>query len=287
MYTNIAVKWLNLCAAAIAVAVDREAFMAQIIHYFYTSNVGKCRKTNQDNFYCNGVTMPSENDGTNGVIAGSVNPSRDPVFAIYDGMGGEEAGEMAAWLATEEMKSFSFKKGMEQGFFDFCYGANRRICEYTVNHGISSMGTTAAMMRFTKSDSGLCNIGDSKIFLHSEGTLTQLSYDHIGIPVFGRKPPLTQNLGIPEDEILIEPYVAVGKYNVGDVYLLCSDGLTDMVTVSRIEEILSTLQGRAAAELLLQEALQNGGKDNVTFILLYVNKKPGIFGKRKEVRKWQ
>lgn len=261
--------------------------MAQIIHYYYTSNIGRCRKTNQDNFYCNGASMPADNNGTDGVLAGSVNPSQAPVFAIYDGMGGEEAGEMAAWLATEEMKQFSFKKGMEQGFFDFCYGANRRICAYTAANGISSMGTTAAMMRFTKSDSGLCNIGDSKIFLLSEGTLSQLSYDHIGIPIFGRKPPLTQNLGIPEDEIMIEPYVAVGNFNVGDIYLLCSDGLTDMVTVSRIEEILNTMQGRAAAEQLLKEALENGGKDNVTFILLYVAKKPGVFRKRKEVQMWR
>lgn len=261
--------------------------MAQIIHYFYTSHVGRCRKSNQDNFYCDGVFMPAENAGTEGVISGSVKPSDDPVFAVFDGMGGEEAGEMAAYLASREMDNFYFDSGTEQGFFQFCKNANGSICDYTVANGISSMGTTAAMMRFTKEESGLCNIGDSKIFLLSQGTLTQLSYDHVGIPVFGRKPPLTQNLGIPEDEMLIDPYVAMGGYNTGDVYLLCSDGLTDMVSVSRIEEILNQYQGRAAAELLLQEALENGGRDNVTFVLIYVNKKPNLFRRKKEVALWR
>lgn len=261
--------------------------MAQIIHYFYTSNVGRCRKANQDNFYCNGVSMPADNQGTDGVISGKVSPKKNAVFAIFDGMGGEEHGEMAAWLATEEMKEFSFEEGTEQGFFRFCKNANQRICQYTVENSITSMGTTAAMMRFTKKESGLCNIGDSKIFLFSEGTLTQLSYDHVGIAAYGRKPPLTQNLGIPEEELVIDPYVAIGSYKTGDVYLMCSDGLTDMVTVSRIEEILTKNKGRAAAELLLSEALENGGRDNVSFILVYVNKKPNLFQKKKEVQLWR
>lgn len=261
--------------------------MQQIIHYFYTSNVGRCRKTNQDNFYCNGVSMPAENEGTEGVISGEIRPTQKPVFAIFDGMGGEEHGEMAAFLATDELKKYPFQNGMEQDYFDFCRKANHRICEYTLENNISSMGTTAAMLRFTKEESGICNIGDSKIFLHSEGTLTQLSYDHVGIAVYGRKPPLTQNLGIPEDEMLIDPYVAIGSYKVGDVYLLCSDGLTDMVTVSRIEEILNQHKGRAAAELLLSEALENGGKDNVTFLLIYVDKKAGLFKRKKEVQQWR
>lgn len=261
--------------------------MAQIIHYFYTSNIGRCRKTNQDNFFCNGVSMPAENHGTDGIIAGNVRPSEKPVFAVFDGMGGEECGEMAAFLATDEMKKYEFSKGMEQDFFSFCSNANRRICEYTVENRISSMGTTAAILRFTKDESGICNIGDSKIYLFTGGTLTQLSYDHVGIAVYGRKPPLTQNLGIPEDEMLIDPYVAIGDYKTGDVYLLCSDGLTDMVTVSRIEEILTQHKGREAADLLLSEALENGGKDNVTFLLVYVNKKGNIFQRKKEVQQWK
>ena len=134
---------------------------------------------------------------------------------------------------------------------------------------MTSMGTTAAILRFTDTQAGMCNVGDSKIYLFSDGNLIQLSYDHVGISVGGRKPPLTQNLGIPETDMIIEPYVALGDYASGNLFLLCSDGLTDMVTTERIAEVLKN-KPKKAAKILLQEALDNGGRDNVSFILIKV-----------------
>jgi len=230
-------------------------------------------------FYCNGVFLSCDNQGTGQVLEGRAKTKNAPVFGVFDGMGGEECGEMAAYLAAKEMHGFSFEKGMEQAFFDFCTDANHQICKYTEENGISSMGTTAAILRLTAENSCLCNIGDSKIFLFSQGALTQISYDHVGIGVFGRKPPLSQNLGIPETEMIIEPYVAMGSYQPGDVYLICSDGLTDMVTQLQIQQILTENPEREAAEQLLEAALRNGGKDNITFILMYVKKqKRKLFG---------
>lgn len=261
--------------------------MAQTIRYFYTSHVGRVRKENQDNFFCNGDYLPHDNKGTDGILQGSVSAKAAPVFAIFDGMGGEEHGEVASYLAAKEMAQFSFDKGMEKDFFDFCSNANCAICDYMKDHEISSMGTTAAIVKLTSSASGICNIGDSKIFLLADGVMNQISMDHVGIGVFGRKPPLTQNLGIPEDEMLIDPYVAVGSYRPGDIYLICSDGVTDMITTQRIQEILTENHGMDAAKLLLSEALENGGKDNTSFILLYVEKKKTVFEKLKEVRLWR
>ena len=246
--------------------------MGHKIEYYFASHVGKCRKANQDNFYCNGARMHHVNRGTGGVRKGSVDCSEKPIFAVFDGMGGEEQGEMAAYLAAKEMEEFSFDQGMDQGFFDFCAQANRKICDYTQENGISSMGTTAAILGFTEDASCLCNIGDSKVFLFAQDVLTQISFDHVGIAVYGKKPPLSQNLGIPETEMVIEPYVAMGGCEPGNVYLICSDGLTDMVTQERIQTILTESSGREAAKQLLEEALRNGGKDNVTLILLYVTK---------------
>lgn len=244
--------------------------MAHVIDYYFASSIGRCRKVNQDNFFCNGQYLGHENQGTGGVLSGRAKPRNAPIFGVFDGMGGEECGEMAAYIAAKEMSGFSFENGMEQGFFDFCTQANSRICEYTQKNGISSMGTTAAILRFTEHDSCLCNIGDSKIFLFSQGVLTQISYDHVGVAVFGRKPPLSQNLGIPETEMIIEPYVAMGSYKEGDVYLICSDGVTDMLTQFQIQEILTHYPEENAAQQLLEGALRNGGRDNITLILLYV-----------------
>ncbi len=245
----------------------------QNIEYFYTSNIGKCRKTNQDNFFCNGEMMDYKNEGTGKICSGNAFCEEEPVFCVFDGMGGEECGEMAAYLAAEEMKNSDFSDGMENGFRSFCRNANLKICQKTEELEITSMGTTAAIIRFAKEESGLCNIGDSKIFLLSDGELSQISFDHVGISAFGKKPPLLQNLGIPESEMQIDPYIAIGNYQDGDIYLLCSDGLTDMVTTDRIKQILLENPGKTAAQMLLDEALENGGKDNITFILLYINNK--------------
>ena len=111
--------------------------------------------------------------------------------------------------------------------------------------------------------------------------------DHTAPFTFGGKPPLSQNLGIPPDELKIEPYVAKGQYYDGDVYLICSDGLTDMVSE---EEIADTLSGRGILEAqkrLLNAALDNGGKDNITIILCKVRKKRGgLLGLFRKGRIW-
>ena len=97
--------------------------------------------------------------------------------------------------------------------------------------------------------------------------------DHIAVAAFGVKPPLSQNLGIPSDELVIDPYLARGTYHDGDIYLICSDGLTDMVTTEEISEVLTTGCIQKGIETLLGNALENGGKDNVTIILLEVQRK--------------
>ena len=79
--------------------------MAQQIRYYYASNTGKCRRTNQDNFYCNGHWMPAENQGTEGILSGTADIEKITVFGVFDGMGGEERGEMAAAIAAQQMQN--------------------------------------------------------------------------------------------------------------------------------------------------------------------------------------
>ena len=143
------------------------------------------------------------------------------------------------------------------------------------------MGTTAAMLVFAEKEVVLCNIGDSKIFRLCDGTLEQISKDHVAVSAFGVKPPLSQNLGIPPNELVIDPYLARGPYNDGDIYLICSDGLTDMVSVDEITEVLVSKPIEEAITLLLDKALANGGKDNTTIILCKIERQSGWFFKRK------
>lgn len=245
--------------------------MAYVINYHYASHIGKHRKDNQDNLFCDGQYLECRNVGTGRIEQGRQVSSKASVFGVFDGMGGEECGEIASYIAAKELSGFVFDKDVKKGLELFCRHTNAMICQYIAENNLLSMGTTAAILKFVRGKIYLCNVGDSKIFQLSEGGLKQISYDHIGVSVFGKKPPLSQNLGIPESEMIISPYIATGECHNGDVYLICSDGLTDMLAVSDIEKILLE-QKEAAAEELLKRALDNGGKDNITFILLSIEK---------------
>lgn len=247
--------------------------MGYEIEYYCVSHIGNCRKNNQDNFFCNGKYLYIGTKGTKKIVHGSVKPSDTAVFGVFDGMGGEEKGEVAAYIAAKNIMNVSFADNPKESFEEYCKKANAEICNYTQLHKLTSMGTTMAVLLLHKKKISLCNIGDSKIFLLSNNELQQISYDHVLFSINGRKPPLTQNLGIPEEELTLSPYYAEGEYHNNDVYLICSDGLSDMVSTEEITQILSTSPPDKVSDALLQSALEHGGKDNVTFIVLYVKKK--------------
>ncbi len=243
------------------------------INFSAVSNIGNVRKVNQDNLICNGQYIDLENKDADFRNSGTVNSKKTTLFGIFDGMGGEECGEVASFIATTEALNFKFGKDGVADLLKLCHNANTKICEYTKENQLSSMGTTAAMLLFDKYEITLCNIGDSKIFRLSQNDFKQISTDHVVVSVFGRKPPLSQNLGVPPEELIIEPYVSKGDYQDGDKYLICSDGLTDMVTSDEIETAIKENTLEEAVKILLEKSLENGGKDNITIILLQINKK--------------
>ena len=196
-------------------------------------------------------------------------------------MGGEECGEIASYIAAKNAAAFEFRKDVIAGLSQFCQDVNADICSYANKNEIYAMGTTAAMLAFTDNGVFLCNIGDSRIFLFCNGKLEQISKDHVTVAAYGVKPQLSQNLGIPPTELIIDPYFAQGAYNDGDVYLICSDGLTDMVTKEEISEILNFKPVVEGCRELLKKALSNGGKDNITIILCKIERESGGFFKRK------
>lgn len=255
------------------------------VQYSCMSHIGKCRTMNQDNYSCGGVYM-KDGEAPPDSISGYLDFEKNNLIAIFDGMGGEECGEIAAMIASEEASKLTAGKEPVNELLRFCKEANEKICAYQQEHGITAMGTTAAILAFTKKEIGLCNIGDTRIFRFADGNLEQLSVDHYGTAVYGRKPPLSQNLGIPSSLIAIDPYLAKGEYNNGDMYLLCSDGLTDMVDHDSIKSILAEQPFEKATGALIDKALENGGRDNVTVILCRVeSNKKSFFSKLKNINK--
>lgn len=250
------------------------------IDYYCVSNVGKRRSRNQDNYICVKNYMNYENNGTNGMVSGIVSNHVNSLIGVFDGMGGEERGEMAAYLAAKSASKLILSNAPDVDMLSYCKAANNRICKFVEQHSLSSAGTTAATLAFCKKEICLCNIGDSKIFRFRNGKLVQVSEDHVSISAYGTKPPLSQNLGIPENEMTIEPYISSMRYFDGDTYLICTDGLTDMVEVNEIEDTLRNNSAENAVEKLLKKALINGGKDNITIILCVIRKE-GIFNRLK------
>lgn len=252
--------------------------MSYNVKYFCTSNTGKCRKMNQDNYICDGRFTDYNGKMNNYPLMGSLSCDVPSIIGVFDGMGGEECGEIASFIAAKCAAKTEIGNDPVEDLLSYCKDANEKICEYAAQNGVKSMGTTAALLVFAKSEIALCNIGDSKIFRFADGELKQISKDHYAAAAFGQKPPLSQCLGIPETEMVIDPYVARGTYKDGDVFLICSDGLTDMVITDEIVRIMKETKTEDVVNTLLAKALENGGKDNITIIACLVERvKQGVF----------
>lgn len=243
------------------------------ISYACISHIGKRRRMNQDNFLCCGVYVsPEQPSPLHLPLTGTISSAQTTLFGVFDGMGGEERGEMASYLAARAASRTPLSEEPVVVLNAVCQNANRDICEFVSQNGLGTCGTTAAMLLLEPEHLTACNIGDSKIFHLTEQHLVQISEDHLSLAPAGVKAPLSQCLGIPPEELTLCPHYDTLDYGVGDKYLLCSDGLTDMVPLAEIEHILSVLPPEEAAQVLLQRALDYGGKDNITLLILQVEK---------------
>lgn len=236
------------------------------IEYAYATHPGRLRKQNQDNLICGGRYLPRNHDGPEETAAGETALSGRPLFGVFDGMGGEEHGEAASFIAAKTAASADIA-GPED-LLRYCAGANRAICEYVREQGIRSSGTTASLLLLTPGKAYVCHIGDSRIYRRDGDQLEQLTKDDVFPSFSGRRHLLLQCLGIPEDEMRIRPHLSEHPLRPGTEYLICTDGLSNMLPDGRTAEALSgpgDLKSRAG--LLLELALEAGGRDNITLIL--------------------
>jgi len=240
------------------------------IRYAYFSHIGKLRQINQDNYLCLGKYHALDAPALNTPVTGTVRINHDPVFGVFDGLGGEEKGEVAAFLAAKTASELLCGESRCEEMNRYCYEANRRIWDYRSAHGVSRMATTVALLSFAGDMVYLCNIGDTRIYRFDGNDLRQLSQDHVIAPFPGMKGPLTQALGISPEATALEPYFAKGKSFPGEKYLLCSDGLTDMLTEDEMTRILRANDVCGAVTKLTEAAIHHGGRDNITLSLCAV-----------------
>lgn len=244
-------------------------------------NIGKVRGNNEDNFYFDHSFLPQENHGLESVKAFTGTLERPVCFGVFDGMGGEAYGEVAAYLAVSAMHE-TLQRGIDlpDSLLSVCTNANKRICKTARRQKVGMMGTTAVLLGLKETAAYLVNIGDSRAYLYRAGKLRQISVDHTDQALLAsqdiprRKPRLTQHLGIEPEDMLIEPYETKLEIQNGDLLLLCSDGLTDMVCQDEMIDILNENSDvESSVESLINCALSNGGKDNITVVLCKITEK--------------
>ena len=252
------------------------------------THAGRIRKENEDNYNLNG-RLTSTGDLKKG--SAFVQSMSEPFhLAVCDGMGGESYGELASGIAVESIATHSmnvYDSGEDYSFaISNCLDdANNRICAEISAKG-KRMGTTLAAVYAVKGRIYCVNIGDTRVYHYSKGMLEQISFDHTHAQTIvdagevsqdnvNRIPDakrLTRHLGVFPEEGNLSPNISViDDIDDGDVILLCSDGLTDMLDDGEITEILSSGENaQTVASKLIRRALEKGGKDNVTVMAAFM-----------------
>lgn len=251
------------------------------IRYAGRTEPGCVRNHNEDNLYVNGSCREAGNERFS--CADSGNTEMPAVFAVCDGIGGAKHGELASAIAVQCLKGSTVYQDQEE-ILQMILKTNRTVCtQLGIRNGLAS-GTTFAGLQLQQQKFSVWNVGDSRVYLLRDGVLRRMTKDHtqgqhmidaglIGEEDAERSPArhvLTQYIGIPEEEFLLSPQIiAKAGLRPGDRFLLCSDGLYDMVAEPQIGAVMhKCADPQAAVDQLIQSALAAGGKDNVTAIIV-------------------
>ena len=254
------------------------------IEYSARSHMGRVRKNNEDNLFANQITLPEGLENRPFAIDGIAD--LPAVFAVCDGMGGEEHGEIASRIAVNTLTLHyeSFCHATERQIANevaaYVNNTHEAICE-SVGRDVRT-GATLALSIIMNRGAFCFNLGDSRIYAIRKGRLQKITHDHTWIAeqqakgiqlsmedIRANQHKITRCIGTGESQSAEEYHLIGGKCR----FLLCSDGLTDMVSDAEIEGILyhctSTVK---AADTLISRALHYGGKDNTTLIVVDTGK---------------
>lgn len=237
------------------------------------SHTGRIRAHNEDNFFFFGKYLKAEHQGSDLFIQKSTTAEM-PLVGVFDGMGGEHCGELASYHPVVYLSKMAKPERWSESFFEEIYEEiNNKVLREAVIQKVNMMGSTATILAFQDDEFWISDIGDSPAYLIRNGRMREITLAHTDEGIFHHsdgKPRLMQYLGLDPEDMSLEPYTSHEKVKTGDRLLVCSDGLTDMVSLERIQEIVQSFDIEKAIIELREEALRNGGKDNITIILCEV-----------------
>jgi protein phosphatase len=233
--------------------------MLRVSEHFERSDTGRQRRGNEDAYF-----------------------ARAPLFAVADGMGGAQAGEVASHLAVEVLEQGLPDAGgsVEERLRARVQEANARINELgRVDDERAGMGTTLTAAYVGEDELSIVHVGDSRMYRLRDGTFERLTDDHTLVEELVRSGKLTPQEADqhPQRSIItralgpeagVQPDTHTWPARDGDVYLICSDGLTSMVPETRVGELVQSASSLSSAgRALIDAANAAGGRDNITVVL--------------------
>ena len=283
--------------------------MGLIIDAAAYSHIGG-RKNNEDNFFMNGVHMEREQMNRGGQChTDYTEPTQ--IYAVCDGMGGAMYGEEASLFAVKSLKKYQDEceqpdssVNLNQMLDQISGGINQMSYSWNLPAGAS--GSTIAMLIMRDWYFRTVHVGDSRIYRMRGGHFEQLTKDHSQVqqmvdageikPEEAFRHPLknviTQHLGMPDDSVHMTPEISPRmELRPGDKYLICSDGLSDVVPNEAIGKILSANETTiSSAASLIKRALKEADElgvasDNITVIRLDVRETAEKGSDVKKIRK--
>lgn len=209
------------------------------------------------------------------------------IFIVADGMGGHSGGEVASAIAVQTvehiLKHPDSKDMAPREVLSYAYEeASRRIYDKAANESpeLAGMGTTMVMAYVRNKHIYIANVGDSRCYLFKKPYLWQVSEDHSllneqiragvmkeeNIGQFVARNVITRSVGYERE---VQPDIIEREIIAGESYLLCSDGLSGLVPDAKISQILNQNSPDKAVRVCVDQALTNGGDDNVTVLILH------------------
>jgi protein phosphatase len=202
-------------------------------------------------------------------------------WVVADGMGGHEAGDMASRILVESLNAIERPEAalelLEQCEVQISR-ANQQIMDLSRARNGATIGTTAALLLVRDRHYACLWAGDSRIYLIKDGTISQLSRDHTEVEelvvagALSREDAeswpnnvITRAVGVAEE---LELEIVTGPADPGDTFVLCSDGLTKHLSDKEILECAAARNVQTACELMVELALERGGLDNVTVVVV-------------------
>lgn len=245
----------------------KQSLIPYLVKYHAVSDIGLLRENNEDALLC----MPQLS-----------------VFVVADGLGGHQAGEIASKEAVDYFKSYLTSRIsvdtplenfelFQHYLLESFYATNREIFQLSCQHHLlKGMGTTFSVLGFFEKTSVIVHVGDSRIYRYRVSRLERLTQDHLGLRPgdirVGEKGVLTKALGTADSLI---PQLCTYPCEPKDLFLLCSDGLSDKLKEAEIQEVLAnqSLHLEEKVRMLVFLAKSKGGQDNITVVLVEIQER--------------